>query len=61
MSIYRVTFLDGKGKEIEKYHPKWFGQGGIVHELAENEELIGIYGVKDKQDYFTSFGFIVKT
>ena len=28
--------------------------------LADNEELIGVYGVKDKRAYFTSLGFIVK-
>ena len=30
-------------------------------QLGNNEELFGIYGVKDEADWFTSFGFITKT
>ena len=33
---------------------------GDERDIAENEELIGVYGEKDKQDYITSFGFVVK-
>ena len=34
---------------------------GEVHELNENEHLIGIYGVNDPQArYFKAFGLIVK-
>ena len=29
-------------------------------QLAENEEIFGIYGVKDVSDHFTSFGIIAK-
>ena len=29
-------------------------------ELEDNEELIGLYGVTDKEDWITSLGFIVK-
>merc|ERR1712141_957601 len=28
--------------------------------LAENEELIGVYGVKDYYENFITFGFVVK-
>ena len=30
-------------------------------QLGNNEELFGIYGVKDEAEWFTSFGFITKT
>ena len=29
-------------------------------ELGENEDLIGVYGVKDRENWITTFGFIVK-
>ena len=31
----------------------------VEHVLAEDEEIIGIYGVKDQLSYLTSLGFIV--
>ena len=31
-----------------------------TYDLEENEELIGVYGVKYRSAYITSFGFIVK-
>ena len=33
---------------------------GKEHQLGDNEELIGVYGIKDKSEYFSAFGFIVK-
>ena len=32
-----------------------------THHIYENEEIIGVYGHKDDEDYLTSFGFILKT
>ena len=31
----------------------------VEHVLAEDEEIIGIYGVKDLKSYLISLGFIV--
>jgi len=31
-----------------------------AYRLGKDEELIGVYGVKDRAAYFSSFGFIVK-
>ena len=33
---------------------------GAVLKLRETDQLIGVYGVMNKKEYFTSFGFIVK-
>ena len=30
------------------------------YRLEDNEELIGVYGVTDKEDWITSLGFLVK-
>ena len=56
-----MTFLDKGGKLIDKYNPMNHRvHEGTKYELQENEELIGVYGVKDLAEYFNSFGFIVK-
>ena len=47
--VCSVSFIDKEGNEmcyfrpISKYHPQAPG-----HEIRENEELIGVYGVKNK-------------
>lgn len=46
--ISRVTFLDKNGAEIGCYNPKNKSRGGPMHEIADNEELIGVYGVRNK-------------
>ena len=58
--VFRVTFLDNKSDEIDSYNPRNRAREGTVHEIKDNEELIGVYGVKDKDQYFTKFGFIVR-
>ena len=62
---YRITFLDQKNQEVGVYNPKNLGIGGAIHEIAENEHLIGVYGLKEKDNdcdgFFRAFGFIVKT
>ena len=59
-NIRRLTFLDKEGNEIDSYNPNNRDRSGQVHEIGENEELIGVYGVKDLDNWFNSFGFIVK-
>ena len=60
-SIYRVTFLDENEKEIDCYNPFNHAREGPVHKLAANEQLIGVYGVRNKNNpWFSSFGSIVK-
>ena len=44
---------------LYEYNPDNHNHGTTVYEMAQNEELIGVYGVKDKQAYYTSFGFLV--
>ena len=55
-----MTFLDKNGDEIGCYNPEKNIKNGPVHEIADDEELIGVYGVRNKQKCFSSFGFIVK-
>ena len=50
--------MDKARNMLFEYNPDKHQHGVTVHELAENEELIGVYGVKDKQGWFTSFGFL---
>ena len=55
--------MDKQGSQVSIYDPKDFINkypGGQEHHLSDNEELIGVYGEKDKFDCFSSFGFIVK-
>ena len=48
------------------YNPLGNSQRQIEHRLAENEELIGVYGIYAADDqgkprgWFLSFGFIIK-
>ena len=59
--IYSLRFLDKDCGLISSYDPINCGDNGTVYEIAANEDLIGLYGVrKDNLEYFTSFGFIVK-
>ena len=59
---YGVKFMDKDGNQMSIYDPNnnMNLQPGAVHEIADNEELIGVYGVKDKERWFSAFGFIVK-
>ena len=52
--------MDSTGNEVYAYNPKNTTVQTATYRLQENEELIGIYGVKDKSQWFSSFGFIVK-
>ena len=59
--IYSIYFLDKANDEIANYNPGDNDKNGPVFDIDQNEEIFGVYGVKDKYDYFTSFGFIVRT
>ena len=68
----RIQFKDGNGNEVTGYNPYNLKKEMREIGLAENEELIGVYGSYelhnengDGDEYedehnFTSFGFIVK-
>ena len=56
---WRIQFMDKNRNMLYEYNPDRHGHDTTVHEMAENEELIGCYGVKDLEGYFTSFGFLV--
>ena len=45
---------------ITKYDPQGFGfdVNTVERFLEEHEQLIGVYGVKDRAKWFTSFGLI---
>ena len=54
--------MDKDDKQVSIYDPehKINAIGGAVHNLGDDEELIGVYGKKDKNDDFSAFGFITK-
>ena len=56
----QIIFMENAGKEFYAYNPSNATQKTTAYRLGENEELIGVYGLKDKSSYFSSFGFIVK-
>ena len=59
--VRRITFIDGMGQEIDSYNPSDEQRSGAIHEVKENESLIGVYGAKEEnEDFFSTFGFIVK-
>ena len=41
----RQQFLGAAGNVIHEYKPANMTDPGIKHELAEDEELIGVYGI----------------
>mmetsp|Transcript_27227 Transcript_27227/g.36388 ORF Transcript_27227/g.36388 Transcript_27227/m.36388 type:complete len:116 (-) Transcript_27227:54-401(-) len=59
--INAIAFFDKGGQRVESYEAQESdGLEESTVELAENEEIFGVYGVKDSSDHFTSFGFITK-
>ena len=67
ISIQLLRFYDSTGNKVYEYNPYNSECGErrvpeeIRHEIADNEELIGVYGVKEKKNWLSNFGFIVKT
>ena len=60
----RLTFLDQLGEEIDHYEPSdfHFERDGPQLVLENGEELVGIYGtIGEYCDWFTSFGFLIKS
>ena len=55
-----LKFWDAKGDKICEYNPSDSKLGQSKHRVEENEELIGVYGVKGMDNEFTCFGFLVK-
>ena len=46
---------------VAVFDPEGYGLEHNMEErtLEQDESLVGVYGVKDRQKWFTSFGFIV--
>ena len=45
---------------IKSYNPKKNDRARVQYALNPNEELFGVYGVKNAATHLISFGFIVK-
>ena len=62
LKVHRVTFIDKKEAAIYSFNPANQERSGPIHRIEDNEELIGVYGVRNKFacNSFSSFGFIVK-
>jgi hypothetical protein len=57
--ICKLSFKNMDGTEISKVelsNAKPYGQESLI---AEDEEIIGVFGRKDEQKYVTQIGFIV--
>lgn len=56
--------MEANGNEVGRYESHTAGSDITMDDqfiqLAPYEDLLGIYGEKDAEDYFTSFGFVVK-
>ena len=59
-----MKFLDADGNQLHHYNPSNSSYSySITHNIAENEQLIGVYGAMNNDDgkiAFKNFGFIVK-
>ena len=51
--------MNSEGTEITKAEPSDKKPYGPEFVLDESEEIIGIYGTKDRKNYFYQLGFIV--
>ena len=58
--VTALKFLDKYDEQICSYNPNERNDPVIEQDLREDEEIIGVYGVKDKSNYLTTFGYIVK-
>ena len=56
-----VGFFNENGELVTCYDPEGYGFEVNTEErhLESGEELIGVYGVKNRQKWFTSLGFLV--
>jgi len=65
--IHALQFYDSNEELAQEYfasaipdYEEYVYDPSSRYELAENEELIGVYGVKDYYENFITFGFKVK-
>ena len=52
------AFYDSEDVRLFSYYP--YGRYVTYYDIAENEEIIGVYGHNKSNQLFDSFGFIVK-
>ena len=52
--------MDSAGRVVYEFNPSNHSRSTTSYELGEKEELIGVYGVMNNFNWFSSFGFIVK-
>ena len=60
-SIKSLSFMDKTGAELceVNHYQREIGVALQVYHLGEDEEIIGGYGVSNRQKFITSFGFTV--
>ena len=58
--VRTVYFMNKNKQDVCFYNPRNRAKTGVVHEIKENEELIGVYGVQKEKASFSAFGLIVK-
>ena len=59
--VAKLSFWDAKGERICEYNPNDSSLEQVKHQIKENEQLIGVYGVKGMDDKLYSFGFMVRS
>ena len=59
IKMCRLRFFNNLGAEIASYNPKHFSYKCTMHVVADDEELIGVYGSMGPH-YISSLGFLVK-
>ena len=45
--VAQLKFFDSANAELFSYNPSGYTNPTVAHEIGDNEELIGFYGVKD--------------
>ena len=55
-----ITFYDPAGAIVSEYRPFDRDWNVKTYDIAENEQIIGVYGRHNANRWFNSFGFIVK-
>ena len=58
-TVHKLSFIKKDGTEITKVETaNWqlYGQESVI---ADDEEIIGVFGTKDSSNYVDSLGFIV--
>ena len=59
-SLSSIFFHGANNRKLCSYNPSGsYREQEFSVELKDTEMLIGVYGVKNKKHYFTSFGFLV--